>query len=402
MKKAVVTFIFTGAMFLLCTSQKITTSSSYSDDNGKQSIVINDENGSLELKYSDDIAFTADETAVKYITPGGYIKYRHNRSQVVVTPGNDGSILYEVMGGSKKTSLTNDETAIVTRAIQTMIGYGVGANDRVQRLYKQGGSDAVLLEVKKMSTDRVKSIYLDYLLRTDGLSTTAMTGIAGSISTLMESDFEKGKLLAKISEKYLADATIAQAYLSAVKSIESDFEKANVVKKILEKPLTQDQFTAVLQLINSIESDFEKAGVLKKVLHNNRISPGRFSEVLRSTAAVESDFEKASILKDILKDNQLPEPQFNETLALISSIESDFEKAGVLRKVADKDITTEAQWINLITTSALVESDFEKSNVLTAIAAKMPASQNIKAAFMKAAKTISSDHEYGRVMRAVK
>jgi hypothetical protein len=32
----------------------------------------------------------------------------------------------------------------------------------------------------------------------------------------------------------------------------------------------------------------------------------------------------------------------------------------------------------------------------------MPAAENVKAAYLKVAKTISSDNEYGRVMRAVK
>jgi len=401
MKKTSITLFFAAAVFLSCSAQKSSSSSTYSDDNGCHSIIINDENGSFELKYSGDISFTEDEAAVKSIAPGGYIKYRHNGSKITVTAGNNGNIFYEVNGGAKKVTLSSDEASLLSRAIQTMISYGVGAKDRVQKIYKQGGSAAVLGEVKKMKSDYVKSMYLDFLLQTNDLSPAEMTTIAGNISTLIDSDFEKGKLLNKFSGKYLADATIVQAFLNAVKTIDSDFEKANAVKKILERPLTPGQFTAVLQVVNSIESDFEKANVLKKVLQGNSISTAQFSEVLRSAAAIGSDFEKANILKDLLRNNQLPEPQFNETLGMISSISSDFEKANVLRKVAAKNMT-EAQWINLIGNAEKIDADFEKSNLLNDIAAKMPASSNVKAAFMKAAKTISSDHEYGRLMRAVK
>jgi uncharacterized protein YeeX (DUF496 family) len=400
MKKTIITFLLTACIFLLCTSQKRTSSSIYSE-NGQHSIIITDENGSLEVKYMGEISFNEDETAISSISQDGYLKYKKNGKKLVATADANGHPLYEINDGDKKSTLNDDERAFLTEAIKVMIEYGVGAKDRVQRIYHKGGSKAVMEELKNMKSDYVKSIYLEYLLETSSLSTAEMTEIANNVRFLIQSDFEKGKLLKKFSSQYLADDATAQAFLGAVKSIKSDFEKANAVKVILSQTLKPGQFSQVLEVANSIGSDFEKANVLKEVIANNKISPNQFSEVLKSTSGINSDFEKANVLKQILKNDKLPEDQFTETLSVVTSVGSDFEKANVLKLMAGTEIKDESHWINLIGSTSKVSSDFEKSNVLSDIAVKMPATENVKSAYLKAAKAISSDFDYGRAIRAI-
>jgi hypothetical protein len=366
------------------------------------SIIINDENSSLEIKYTGDISFTDNETAIKTMSPNGYLKFKKNGKKIIMTAKDNGQVMYEINDGDKKNSLNDDEKAFLAEAIKVMIENGIGAKDRVERIYKKGGSKAVMDETKNMKSDYVKAIYLDYLLQTNTLSTNEMTEIANNVHFLLHSDFEKGKLLKQFSSKYLANATTAQAYLGAVKSIISDFEKANAVKTILNQTLTQEQFSQVLEVANSIGSDFEKAGVLKEVIASNKISPAQFSEVLHAASHINSDFEKAGVLKQILKNDKLPEDEFTETLSVVTSVSSDFEKAGVLKQLAGSEIKEESHWISLINSTEKVSSDFEKGNVLREIAEKMPASENVKTAYLKAAKTISSDFEYGKAIRAMR
>ncbi|MDB5231290.1 MAG: hypothetical protein JWN76_2095 [Chitinophagaceae bacterium] len=385
-----------------CFSQKTHTSTSYiSDDNGWQTIKITDDNGDLEIKYIGDITFTDDETAIKTISANGSLTYKKDGTTIKVTPDAGGQVFYEVNGGERKTTLRKEESELLSLAIQTMIGYGIGAKERVERIYKKAGSKGVLNEVNKMKTDYVKSIYLDYLLATNSLTADEMTSIANNVKETIGSDYEKGKLLSKFSEKYLSNTVTLAAYLGAIKAIGSDYEKAKAIKIILKQPLVADRFTDVLQITNSISSDYEKAGVLKQVLENNKISATQFSEVLRATASIHSDYDKGNVLKALL-NNKLPEAQFDLALATAAGIKSDYEKANILKVLATTEVGSETQWISLINAAEKISASYEKKNLLISIAGRMKMTDNVKEAYTKAAKTISSDYEYGQAMRALK
>ena len=51
--------------------------------------------------------------------------------------------------------------------------------------------------------------------------------------------------------------------------------------------------------------------------------------------------------------------------------------------------------------TAGLNAEMDKASLLVQIAQKMPAGENIRKAYLTAAKTINSDNEYGKVMRAV-
>lgn len=405
MKKLLTIYLLAGCLVLSCSSQKGTKSVSYSSDGngsrGQHSISIDDLNGSLEIKYSGDIIFNDEETGIKSISPAGYLKFKRNGKMITAAADANGRLMYAVNGGDEKPELNDKEAMQMANAIKTLIAYGIGAKERVAKIYNKGGSTAVLNEVQHMNGDYVKSIYLDYLLETKPLNTDELTEIADKTATLVESDFEKSKLLKKFSGRYLTNPATTQAYFRAVESIGADFEKANALKSILNEPLAPAQFTDVLEVVKSIGSDFEKANVLKVVLRN-KIPGEQFSELLKATATISSDFEKANIIKEIIKNGNIPENRFNETLAAIDRISSDFEKANVLKLVAASDIATAQQWLNLINATANVSSDFEKSNILVNIASKMPADDEVRSAYLQTAKTLSSDFEYGKAVKAVK
>jgi hypothetical protein len=404
MKRILFTTLF-AACIATGYSQKDKSEHSYmiNTDSGKSqhTIRINDGREFLEIKFNGEISFNDEETAIKSLSPNSSFSYNKDGKKIIITSDNDGNLSYEV-NGTKKTILDKDETTFLATAIQTMIENGVGAKDRVERIYKKSGSRAVLNEVVKMKSDYIQSMYLGYLLATNSLSVNEMTEIADNIKQLISSDYEKGKLLSKFSEKYLENAATAQAYLAAVKSISSDYEKAKAIKIILKQKLTSAQFTEVLQVINSIGSDYEKSNVLKAVLNNNQVSGQQFSEVLKATSMISSDYEKANVVRSILKNNKLHESEFNEALEVVTSIGSSYEQSNMLKQLVNAGVGSESQWISLINATEKLSSDYDKSNVLQNIAAKMPQTENVKTAYSKAAKTISSDYEYGKALRAMK
>src|SRR5580704_775369 len=126
MKKTIITYFLTAFIFLFCASQKKGSSFNYSE-NGQHSITINDDNGSLEVKYTGEISFNEEETAISSISTGGYLKYIKNGRKLVVTADANGQLIYEINDGDKKSTLNDDEKAFLAEAVKMMIEYGVGA-----------------------------------------------------------------------------------------------------------------------------------------------------------------------------------------------------------------------------------------------------------------------------------
>jgi len=79
----------------------------------------------------------------------------------------------------------------------------------------------------------------------------------------------------------------------------------------------------------------------------------------------------------------------------------DNQKENLYKKLMGENNLSEEQWISLINQTANIGGDFEKSNFLIQLSQKMPKSDNVRAAYLKMAKTISDDSQYGRTVRAV-
>jgi hypothetical protein len=87
-------------------------------------------------------------------------------------------------------------------------------------------------------------------------------------------------------------------------------------------------------------------------------------------------------------------------LTVIHNINGDFEKINLLKKLTEKDMISDEEWIAILNEVSQVGADFEKAGLLTQIATKMPRNDIVKAAYIKAAKTINSEMDYGKALKA--
>ena len=115
-------------------------------------------------------------------------------------------------------------------AIQDMINHGIGAEARVQRLYKEGGANQVLGAIDKLKSDFVKSKYFKLLFTQQGFSSQGVATSLEKVGTSMSSDFEISKTLKNAPNSFLKDENVSEAYLKSVKSMSSDFEKKQSFK----------------------------------------------------------------------------------------------------------------------------------------------------------------------------
>jgi len=376
--------------------------SMFNNDGNTTTIRTNDGTGNLRLQTKGNINFTDDEAMVNSISDNGFIRYKKNGNKVVVEPDNNGELIYTVNDGIPRKTPTDMDKKVIARAIKEMINVGFDAKNRVRRIYDKGGSNAVLTAIGDLKNDYVKSTYFEYLITETKLTSDEMTDVARKIGEDVGSDFEKAKVLKKISFSYLNNDATTDAYLQAINTISSDFEKANALKVIVDQALTPAQYTQAVNITGNINSDFEKAGVLKQLISHGTPGESNMNAFLEVTRNINSDFEKGNVLKDVIKQGVPTGSSFNKFLDVTGDINSDFDKANVLKDLAKTNISLEDNWLSLIKITEKINSDNEKSGVMVEIAQRMPKSEKVKDAYMLTAKTISSDFDYGNAVKAVK
>jgi len=365
-------------------------------------IVVDNGKDRIEIESSGEIRFTDDESTIQSISKNGHLRYQKNDQKLYAGYTNKGDLKYELFDDGKKLNPESPEgKKFIADAIQQMIATGMDAQGRFNRIITKGGVRAVLAEVDRLDNDFIKSMYLEYLIASDSLKSAQIFEITNKIDKKLGSDFEKGKLLKKYTATHLKDSLTSTAYFEAVKNVGSDFEKANALKYILKQSLGKMQYGSVINVSNSVGSDFEKANILKELIHEGKVDSSVVNPFLEATDRIGSDFEKANIIKEMIDYGLYANDSFSNLLGSIGHVESDFERANILKKLAARDIKAQEQWIGLIEKTAELSSEFEKCNVLLQIASRMPQNEEVKATYMKAAKTINAENEYGRAIKAL-
>ncbi|MFT3751179.1 MAG: hypothetical protein QM768_22900 [Agriterribacter sp.] len=333
-------------------------------------IIIDDGFNRKEIKYSGDISFNDDETAIESITSGGYLEFRSNERKLIAENNYHGGVDYEMYRNGKR--VYEDEAAgqkFLAEAIDQMISMGFNAQKRLEKLYRKGGNPALLRAAVKANSNHLKQSYVDYILTHGNPDDDDLVDIAKIVTFKIDGTFEKAQILKKYTSGAFSNPEVSAAWFEAIESIDSDFEKANTLKAILNQPLTEDQYRRLIIVSNTITSDFEQCNFLKEIIEKENLPRDRES--------------------------------FSVLLQSLHNVESGFEKSGILKKVLDKGLHTEEQWYLFLKEVALINEDFEKANILTAAAAKMPGTTDLTEIYTESAKTISSEYEYGRALKAI-
>ncbi len=398
--------------------------------------MISNGDDNLNITYSGDIKFNDDETSIRSISQNGYLKYKKNDKTLIAENNSHGEIKYEMEDNGRKINPNDDEgKSFLTNAVKNMIEVGFDAKGRMDRIYKKGGSRAILEEIDNLKSDYVKSMYIEYLFSVDSISQEEMKSTAKKIGTKISSDYDKGRLLSKFPADYLKDSLTAHAWFESAKSVSGDYDKANALKYIARQALTKEQFNQTVDVANTIGSDYEKANVLKELIFKSTFAEENFDKTIDAVSYIGSDYEKANLLKALIEKERPNADHFNKLLDVTAHVGSDFDKsnlikemietglptgiafdkllsavihtnsefdkANLLKYITSKNVMSQEQWAGIINATAEISSDGDKSNLLVSIAPSLPKNDSLKMIYMRVAKTINNETDLGRAIKAM-
>lgn len=253
----------------------------------------------------------------------------------------------------------------------------------------------------------------------------------------LSSDYELSQVLKSVYKRNELDNANFTLFIGALDDISSDFEKSNIIKLALrDEKLTEEQLNALLVEVEELSSDFEKTRIIKSLLNGATLSSKSLDNIIELTYGLSSDYETTQIIGLLIKGGLLNRTNLHEFNKLLEDISSDYSYTQILNQLMgyeqlgserfdflmnasdnisssyeltkfytsflnQEELTVEQQ-LELIYKAENISSNYELAQFLTKASQKMDLSNElIYDALISATQEISSEYEYGKVMKAI-
>ena len=389
------------------TSSSTRSSTSRSDSQSSGNWVWSDNGRKVEVNYRGDIEFTDDDTDVKRLSPGGYLRIKDGgrfgtNNSIEFNADGNGAIGRRFWVGGREQPFEPEGRKWLSEMLPKFIRQsGIGAPARVTRIMKSGGATAVLAEISQIEGSFGRRIYFTELLKQPGLSPANIQQALTQAGREIDSDFELASLLIS-SNRLVTDDGARRAYLDAARTIQSDFELHRVLASIVKAgPMNPSVAAGLLDVSGSIDSDFEQASLLAEFAANQQIDGAVTAPYFKALSGVSSSFEHHRALTALVKRSDLSAAARIAALESAATIESDFELASFLLEFLKTGGVEKGERTQFFRAVSSISSDFERGRVLQALAKHSDVSDETVLEILRSTQTMNGDFERGRVLAAV-
>ena len=261
-------------------------------------------------------------------------------------------------------------------------------------------TQAVLSAAGKIGSDHYKTLIITEALSTDDISPENVKLVLTAAGE-MDSDHYKTEVLTSLIEHDNLADDILTAVLTSTRSLESDHYRTVVLTEVLEKEnLSAAAYAEAIASVKEIDSDHYITVVIKDLL-DKKLTDEVLTEVLNVSAAIGSDHYRTEVLTSLIDRHTLTQSQLKTLFTASADMSSDHYKTIVLQEALSRKLTN-ADLINLLNSTTMLDSDHYLTEVLVDVAPHANAgSAEVKEAFRKAARNISNETYYGRVMKSI-
>lgn len=403
------------------------------------SIMINNDNDNLSVRYDGQIHFNEDETEIQSISSNGYLKFKRNGEELDAKNDPSGHLQIEITEGGRRLN-PNDETGkrVEADAVKELIEIGFDAKERMERIYKKGGATALMEQESLLKMDYVKAMYFEFLLSQDSLPANIQRNLARKIGSDLGSDYDRGRLLQQFPENYLQDTIVIRNWFESLQQMGSDYDKANaivsllhnsnstidpiaevcdivhnmgsdyeksrIVRDCINRPgssISELDFDKLLESIGEMGSDYEKANLIRALIGNQKQSGAHFDKLLDISEHINDEYDRVNLIKELVDAGVPADADFGRLISAVVHTNSDYDRGELIHDLAAKNMRSNEQWIEIIEAAATLNSDEDKCNLLVTMAPVLPKTDSVRSVYMKTAKTINQEFELGRAMKAL-
>jgi len=376
------------------------------DYNKTHTYKVNNGVSNTELEYRGKITFTEDETDVKSISPGGFLRFSKRsfgtKRSILLEGESNGSIYREYREGSKKREFEPDGKRWMASVLPEIIRKtGIGAAERTKKFYTKGGINALLAEIAMLPSNYVKGIYYDVAFTLPELKAGEMAMLIKDAGTQVSSSYELSKILMDNATIYSKDKKALEAAVNAAGEISSSYDQAKVYKYLLTKANLNDTAKGVvIKNVRGISSSYDKSGVLQAVLKED-LSVENTKLVVEEVGHISSSYEQSKVLQSLINNQSLENLEFETLLSTISKISSSYEQGKVLSQLVNSKKLSSDQ-ITIISKSSLsISSSYEKSKFLNSLITEQTLDEASINSILSVVSNIGSSYEQSKILQAL-
>jgi hypothetical protein len=238
-------------------------------------------------------------------------------------------------------------------------------------VYRERGVNGVLDEAAGTSSDYTKRSDVERLLKMAKLDQAQTERVLGFVGDDMSGDYDKSQLLQALLKQGLITPALQPKFIAAASTISGDYERRQVLTALVQNGgLSAASQNAVYDAALHISSDYDMREMLVEVVKKYGLSKETAPAFLTAAERISSDYDMRTLLTTVLDEQPRLDP----------SIIDSFVDLGAKR----------------------ISSDYDKAEFFIAVAKKAPQTDAERERIAKAAESISSESDYGRVLASLR
>jgi hypothetical protein len=394
-----------------------------------------DDNTDFNIEMRGKIELSDDDKDIKSISDDGYLEisktvFGSKRSILIESLGG-GQVKKEYYEGRTKMPWEPNGKAWLGEILPEVVRSStIGSENRVNRLFKKGGTSAVLSEIGKLENDHVREHY-GTLLMSYPVPAKDYPAVINTLSESIDSDHFIAEFLRKHAAKFIQQDEATSAMFTATEKMDSDHFKSLVISQVLNgTAISRDNLRLALQTAADMDSDHFITEVLTNLLKQKNMSDATLVEIINTTKTLESDHYRTMVLTNALDktglsdeahrriiesikgmssdhyvtqvifhlmEDKLSDSVLSNVLDILSAVDSDHYRTEILKRAIDRQDMSEAQFARIMEVCGQMDSDHYKSIVLRH-ALSSSQSDNLTIAVLQTTKTMDSDSYISEVL----
>ncbi|HEX2718733.1 MAG TPA: M56 family metallopeptidase [Gemmatimonadaceae bacterium] len=329
---------------------------------------------SIRLETEGDVTFNAEYTDVVAIASGGsfeiYDRGGDDSHKLRIEPGSGGALTRTWTVNNQVRPYDAEAQKWLRESLQALDKYTDFSNGaRLNTIYKEKGANGVIEEVSTSESDYAKRVGVGRLLKLARLD-EAQVGRVIDVASNMSSDYDKSELLRGLLKERLVTPALQGRYIKAASNMSSDYELDRTLQAIVDEGvLTTQSQGAIYEVAGRMSSDYERGQLMKAVAKKYGLAADTWRGFVDAASRFSSDYELRTMLTAAVKDNpKLPDATIDAVVDLVrTKIDSDYEKAEFFIAVSRSRPPTEAEQERLAKAAESISSEYEYGRVLAAL-----------------------------------